>query len=164
MTSKPEESDIYLDAYNSVVRYLQECREEIMEKEITDDLNFRDLDGHSEDQIIENKDYLFIKDFSGEVSRDFHEWLFNVGISTFEDENLFRHHEILNFMLRKLLPETVIPVYNSKKNLPKGFSLITRGSVLVQPMSKYNTRAIQYLLVSVVSTETTHAHQPLDRT
>ena len=64
--------NIYLDAYNSVVRYIQECREDIMEKEITSDLDFRDLDGHGEDYIIENKDYLFLKDFSGEVAYQFH--------------------------------------------------------------------------------------------
>lgn len=156
-------SNIYLDAYNSVVRYLQDCREELIEKGVVTELEFRDLDGHSEDHIIENKDYLFIKDFSGEIEDHFHEWMFNIGISTVEDENLFRHHKILNFMLQKVLPQTVIPLYSTETGKQKGLSLITRGSVLVQPMAKYNTRAIQYLLVSVVSTETTHGRQPLDR-
>lgn len=158
------DTNIYLDAYNSVVRYLQECREEIIENGLTTNIEFRDLDGHGEDHIIENKDYLFIKDFSGEVENHFHEWIFNIGISTFEDENLFRHHEILDFMLTKVLPQTVIPLYSTATSKLKGLSLIVRGSVLVQPMAKYNTRAIQYLLVSVVSTETTHGRQPLDHT
>lgn len=159
-----EESDIYLDAYNSVVKYLQDCREEVMEEGLTENLEFRDLDGHGEDYIIKNEDYLFIKDFSGEVDKWFHEWVFNVGISTFEDENLFRHRSILNFMLKKFLPETIIPLYQSKTGQKKKLQLIVKGSVMVQPFSKYNTRAIQYLLVDVLSTETTHGRQPLDHT
>lgn len=156
--------DIYLDAYNSVVRYLQECREDMMEEKISDEINFRDLDGHAEDYIIENKDYLFIKDFSGDVDYQFRDWVFNVGVSTFDDDNLFRHRTIVNYMLKKLLPTTKIPLYTTKTGELSGSSLIVTGSVMVQPMSKYNTRAVQYLLVNASSTETTREHQPLDRT
>lgn len=154
--------NIYLDAYNSVVRYIQECREDIMEKEITSDLEFRDLDGHGEDYIIENKDYLFIKDFSGEVAYQFHDWVFNIGVSTFEDANLFRHRQIVNYMLNKTLPLTTIPLYSTETGNQKGSSLIIKDSVIIQPFSKYNTRAVQYLLVDVSSTETTHERQPHD--
>lgn len=159
-----ENNNILLDAYNSVVKYLQDCREDIMEKEITNNLEFRDLDGHGEDFIIKNEDYLFIKDFSGEIDDEFHDWVFNVGVSTFDDENLFRHRAIMNYILNHFLPRTTIPIYKTETGEKKKLLLIVKGSVMLQPFSKYNTRAVQYLLVNVASTETTHGRQPLDHT
>lgn len=157
------DTDYYLDAYSSVVKRIQDCREALMEEGITDEIAFRDLDGHAEDHIIENIDYLFIKDFSGEVDYHFQSWVFNIGVSTFNDENLFRHHKIVNFILKNFLVTDTIPLYDNETAKRKKGHLIVKGSVMVQPMSKYNTRAVQYLLVNVESTETVHERQLLDR-
>ena len=156
--------DAYLDAYSSIVNYLQRCREDLMESEVSPDLNYRDLDGHAEDAIIENMDFLFTKDFSGELEDKFRYWTILIGVSTFEDLNLFRHRKIMNYLLNRFLPLTTIPLYDNETLKKKKGSLIVQDPVTVMPFSKYNTRAVQYFLVSVASTETTHERQLPDHT
>ena len=154
----------YLDAYSSIVNYLQRCREDLMESGVSSDLNYRDLDGHAEDAIIENTDFLFTKDFSGEIEDKFRYWTILIGVSTFEDLNLFRHRKIINYLLSRFMPLTTIPLYDNETLKKKKGSLIVQDSVTVMPFSKYNTRAVQYLLVSVASTETTRERQLPDHT
>ena len=157
-----ERQHIFLNSYGSVVRYIQECREWLMENNICKNIEFRDLDGHAEDRIIENEDYLFIKDFSGNIDYQFRDWFFNIGVSTFEDDNLFRHHQIVDFLLDQFQPTMTIPLIDHSNITKTRGSLIIKDPTTLQPFSKYNTRAVQYLLVNVSSTETMHEHQPLD--
>lgn len=156
-----EQQHIFLNSYGSIVRYIQECREWLMENEICENIEFRDLDGHAEDRTITNTDYLFIRDFSGNIDYHFREWVFNVGVSTFEDDNLFRHHQIMDFLIDQFQPTMTIPLLDHKKPTVERGSLIITDPTTLQPFSKYNTRAVQYLLVNVTSTETEHEHQPL---
>lgn len=158
-----ERQHIYLNSYGSIVHYIQECREWLMENGICENLEFRDLDGHAEDRTIENTDYLFIKDFSGNLDYQFRDWFFNVGVSTFEDDNLFRHHQIIDFMIDQFQPTIAIPLLDHKNPEVKRGSLIIKDPTTLQPFSKYNTRAVQFLLVNVASTETEREHQPLVR-
>lgn len=158
-----ERQHIFMNSYSSVVHYLQECREQLMEEGICENIEFRDLDGHAEDRTILNEDYLFIKDFSGNIDYQFRDWLFNIGVSTFEDDNLFRHHQIMDFLIDQFQPTMTIPLLNHENPTEKLGSLVIKDPTTLQPFSKYNTRAVQFLLVNVASTETTHEHQPLDR-
>lgn len=155
-----EPQHIFINSYSSVVHYIQECREWLMENGICANLEFRDLDNHAEDRIIENTDYLFIKDFSGNIDYHFRDWFFNVGISTFEDDNLFRHHQIVDFLIDQFQPMTAFPLLDHKNPSKQRGSLICKDPITLQPFSKYNTRAVQFLLVNVSSTETELGHQP----
>lgn len=156
--------NIYLDAYNSIVNYIQSAVEELRLEGYSDNLEFKDIDGHAEDAVIPNNDFIFLKDFSGNVEAHFRYWVFAVGVSTVEDENLFRHRRIINYLLDRLVPLTSIDLYDSETLKHDKGCLIVRDDVIVSPFSKYNTRAVQFLLVDVSSTETTHGGQPLDHT
>lgn len=156
--------NVYLDAYGSVVNYIQKCKEGLINEGIVEDIEFRDIDGHAEDQTILNKDYLFIRGFSGNIDYQFREWIFQVGVSTFEDDNLFRHRQILNYVLQRFLPMDELPLYDSQKSDTEIGRLVVTDQTTVQPFSKFNTRGVQFLLVSVASTVTTREHQPLDHT
>ena len=158
-----ERQHIFLNSYGSVVRYIQECREWLIENGICENLEFRDLDGHAEDRIITNTDYLFIKDFSGNLDYQFRDWFFNVGVSTFEDDNLFRHHQIVDYLIDKFQPTLTIPLLDHKDPNKTRGSLVIKDPTTLQPFSKYNTRAVQFLLVNVSSTETMHEHRLPDR-
>ena len=153
---------IFLNSYVSVVHYIQECREWLMENGICENIEFRDLDGHAEDRTILNEDYLFIKDFSGNMDYQFRDWYFNVGVSTFEDDNLFRHHQIMDFLSDQFQPMMTIPLLDNENPSNQRGSLVIKDPTTIQPFSKYNTRAVQFLLVNVSSTETAREHQPLD--
>lgn len=155
-----EPQHIFLNSYASIVHYIQECREWLIENGICENLEFRDLDNHAEDRIIENTDYLFIKDFSGDIDYQFRDWFFNLGVSTFEDDNLFRHHQIVDFLIDQFRPMISIPLLDHKKPSEKRGTLVFKDSIVLQPFSKYNTRAVQFLLVNVSSTETELGHQP----
>jgi hypothetical protein len=154
--------NVYLDAYNSVVRHLQNLLQVAQEQGLSDNIEFRDIDGHAEDAVLENIDYLFIKEFSGNIENHLRYWTFLVGISTFEDLNMFRHRSLLNFFIDRFLPLTTIQLYDSDTGKPSKGNLIVQDDLTVVPFSKYNTRAVQYLSVGVASTETTHAHLPPD--
>lgn len=151
--------DAYLDAYYSLVNYVQRCREDLMEMGISEDINYRDLDGHAEDAIIENTDFIFTKDFSGNIEDKFRYWVIMIGISTHEDLNLFRHRKIMNYITNMFMPLTEIPLYDNETLKRKKGILIVQEPTTLMPFSKYNTRGVQYLLVNVASTETTHERQ-----
>ena len=159
-----KDKNIYLDAYNSVVNYLQCAVEEMRLDGYSDNLEFKNIDGHAEDAVLPNVDFVFIKDFSGNVEEHFCYWAFAVGVSTVEDENMFRHRRILSYLLDRLIPMTTIDIYNSETLKHDKGCLTVRSDVTISPFSKYNTRAVQFLLVDVSSTETVHGGQPLDHT
>lgn len=159
-----ENKNIYLDAYNSVVNYLQSAVEDMRLNGYSDTLEFKNIDGHAEDAVLPNVDFVFIKDFSGNIEEHFRYWVFAVGVSTVEDENMFRHRKILSYLLDRLVPLTTIDLYDSETLKHDKGCLVIRDDVTVSPFSKYNTRAVQFLLVDVSSTETTHEGQLLDHT
>jgi hypothetical protein len=130
---------------------------ELHELGYSDNLEFRDIDGHAENAVLENIDYIFLKEFSGSIEYQFRYWTFLIGVSTFEDENMFRHRAILNYLVDRFVPLSTIQLYNSETAEPSKGKLIVEGDeFMVMPFSKYNTRAVQYLSVGVSSTETTH--------
>lgn len=154
--------NIYLDAYGSVVKYIQDILDEIVANGFSDNIEFRDLDGHAEDAVIPNTDFIFLKDFSGDLENHLRYWVFNIGVSTFEDEGMFRHRQIMNHIIKRAMPLTNIQLYDAESSKPKKGTLVVDGNLTLQPFSKYNTRAVQYLLVNVASTATTHGPQHLD--
>ena len=70
----------------------------------------------------------------------------------------------MNYLLNRFMPLTPIPLYDNETLKKKKGILIIQDPVTVMPFSKYNTRAVQYFLVSVASTETTHERQLPDHT
>lgn len=148
------EEDVYKDTITSVMRFLLEKMEDIRTEGISENIEFKNLDGHAEDQVLENIDYILFRNFCGNIGAHLCDYTFEVGISTFEDENLFRHIEIINRLVNLLAPLKQITVYSHRDYwLKKGTLTCTEPST-VQPFGKYNTRAVQFLLVSVESTET----------
>lgn len=148
-----QSDDILLNNYGSVVRFITDFMEDV--REISPDIQFRDIDGHAEDAVLENIDFIFLKDFSGNLETHLQYWTFLIGISTFEDQNMFRHRQIMNELIKRLIPGTTIRLYNHKDLSPLKGSLVVKENLTLNPFSKYNTRAVQFLLVDVASTETT---------
>lgn len=146
--------DVYMDTIASIIKFLQEEVENIRADGVSDNIEFKNLDGHAEDQVLENIDYLLFRNFCGNIGDHFCDYTFEIGVSTFEDENLLRHMDIMNRMVKLLSPLKQIKVYSYKDYwLQRGVLTCTEPTTL-QPFSKYNTRAIQFLLVGVESTET----------
>ena len=154
-----DNDNAYLDAYGSIVNYVQRIREDLIEKEISPNIEFKDIDGHAEDAVLQNTDYIFLKDFSSHLETHFRYWVFMIGVSTFEDAGMFRHRQIMNYIVNRFYPLTTIPLYDAEKLTKKKGILVVEDPIDLWPFSKYNTRAVQYLLVNVSSTETTRERQ-----
>lgn len=155
METSAQSNNILLNNYGSVVKFITDFMEDIRLSEISPDIQFRDLDGHAEDAVLENVDFIFLKDFSGNLETHFQYWTFLIGVSTFEDQNMFRHRQIMNLLIDRLIPGTTIPLYDNKDLTKLKGSLVVKEDLTLNPFSKYNTRAVQFLLVDVSSTETT---------
>lgn len=146
--------DVYLDVYNSVVRYIKDSIQEMLENGIAQDLSFQDIDRHAEEQVLENRDYILLRSFSSNQEYILSDYVFEVGVTTFEDKNGFRHRAIINELNKKFRPMNTMQVY-SHKTLEKRLGVLKfTEPTTIQPTAKYNTRAVQYLLVNAVTTET----------
>lgn len=144
--------DILLNHYSSVVKYVQEAVSYFRALGFSDNVTFRDMDGHAENEVLPNEDFVCLKDFSGTTDENSSDWVFQIGVTTFEDENLFRHRAMMNYLMKKFIPLQEILVYdNEDKNTSYG-RLIVKSDTTLQPFSKVNARAIQYLLVGASST------------
>lgn len=148
------EEDVYIDTYFSILKFIQEEMENMRTEGFSDNIEFKNLDGHAEDQVLENIDYIVLRNFCANIGKGLCEYTFEIGVTTFEDENLFRHVKIMNRLINLLAPLKQITVYSNKDYWLKKGTLIATEPTTLQPFAKYNTRAIQFLLVSVDSTET----------
>lgn len=148
------EEDVYKDTITSVIRFIQENMENIRADGMSDTIEFKNLDGHAEDQVLENIDYLLLRNFCGNIGTHFCDYTFEIGVTTFEDENLFRHMDIVNRLVNILAPLKQITVYSHRDYWLKKGTLVCTEPTTVQPFAKYNTRAVQFILVGVESTET----------
>lgn len=148
-------SDIYLNIYGSVVKYIKEQIDLIKTYGYSDSLDFKDIDGHAEDAVLPNIDLVMLKDFSGILDVHDNIWTMLIGVSTVEDENMFRHRQILNELLKALMPLCIINLYDHETLEPLKGSLVLTSDTTVNPFSKYNTRAVQFILIGAASTETT---------
>lgn len=146
--------DVYLDVYNSVVRYIKDTIQEMLEEGLVTDIDFQDIDRHAEEQVLENKDYILFRSFSSNQEDIMSDYVFEVGVTTFEDQNGFRHRAIVNKMNKKFRPLNTITIYSHKTLEKRMGTLIFRVPTTIQPTAKFNTRAVQFLLVNAETTET----------
>ena len=74
-------------------------------------------------------------------------------VSTVEDTNNFRLNDMLNRLLNKLIPGMRIKLLNASTGATRGFLAVTNGT-RVTPPEKSGTRAIQPIMVSLISDQT----------
>lgn len=149
-----DSEDTYLDTYSSIVRYIQGIIQDLYDKDLVEKIEFRDIDRHAEDQVLENIDYILLRSFSSNQGYILSDYVFEVGVTTFEDENGFRHRAIVNELNKGFRSLNKIPVYSYQDLNKRLGTIVVEEPTTVQPTAKYNTRAVQYLVVNASTTET----------
>ena len=149
------ENNYWLNIYNSTIRFIQEEIKYLKDLGYSETLEFRNLDDHSNNDVMPSGDFIGLKSFCCNYDDSFIKPVFQLGISTFEDQNLVRHNELVDHFVQKMLPmETYIVADHESPYTPLGKAIFV-DNLTVKPFEKISTRSIQFILVDVEITKTT---------
>lgn len=150
---KRKKTDLYLDVRSSIIRFVnqkiaQYTREGILEGGI-----YVDLDAHADLAQMPEADCICLQGFQASLDEKFITVGFNVGVATFNDAEKVKHNKIVSDLLGSLAPTETIELVTHENGERIG-SLIVNEDTEVAPFAKTNVRSIQFILVTVLSTET----------
>lgn len=79
-----------------------------------------------------------------EISDGIYSATFVIGVGSFSDEGLFVHRRMVDFLFKSLKTGTRLSVFDSATEQPYSWLKIVDGTA-VAPMTKANTRALQFI-------------------
>jgi hypothetical protein len=130
------------DFLSSLIKFCQDQIVVAVEKELSTDLAFINLDSHPNINELPHVDLLGLSGFSCEVNEGFHIVSCAFCVMTVRDINMFRHYMILDQLYRALQPEKIIGYYDATTTDYLGWMVVADGTGL-HPVSRSETRALQ---------------------
>jgi hypothetical protein len=141
----------YRDTFSSLLAFCREFADEV--RGIGYDLEVMNLDTAGTPAEWPKKDIIGLAEFTFTLS-DGNIMVSNMfALSTVEDTNNFRLNDIMNRLLNKLIPGRRIKLVNASNGVTRGFLVVTDGT-RVTPPERSGTRAIQPIMVSLLSDQT----------
>ena len=141
----------YRDTFASLIRFCGEFAEEV--KGLGYDLEVMNLDAAGAPNEWPRKDVIGVAEFLLTLD-DGNIVVTNMFVvSTVEDTNNFRLNDLLNRLLNKLIPGMRVKLVSANSGQTRGFLVVTNGT-RVTPPEKTGTRAIQPIMVSLLSDQT----------
>jgi len=141
----------YRDTFSSLLAFCTEFAQEV--KGVGFDLEVMNLDSAGAPAEWPNKDVIGLAEFTFTLD-DGNIVVSNMfAVSTVEDTNNFRLNDIMNRLLNKLIPGRRIKLVNASSGVTRGFLVVTDGT-RVTPPERSGTRAIQPVMVSLLSDQT----------
>ena len=149
--------DLFLNAKNSVIRFITDTIKEIKADPenfpLGDlDLRFINIDAHSNLAAFEEQHYLGLRSFSIALDEKFVEVSWEFAVATWQDKEMELHDKIMNLLVSKCYVTNSFNLLNYK-NEKIGVGTFV-GITEVPPVHKSTTRAIQYMLVEALLDET----------
>lgn len=127
---------IITDAWGSLVAYL---------KEAYPDWTYVDFEDHADLQEIPKEDCIGLVGFGAIADEGTDTVAFSVGVSSFNDKNLFRHRAVTaDLYQRWRLPPAQVPLMDADTAGMIGSLVITDG-VTLAPMSRADMRPFQVI-------------------
>lgn len=150
---KRKKTDLYLDVRSSVIRFINLKIAEFIKRGIIEGGMYVDLDAHADLAEMPNVDCICLQGFQASLDEKFITVGFNIGVATFNDAEKVKHNKIVSELLGSLAPTETIDLVAHEDGQKIG-ALIVNEDTDVAPFAKTNVRSIQYILVTVLSTET----------
>lgn len=138
----------YRDTFASLIRFCQDFSTDMAASGFN--LKVMNLDAMADPQEWPDQDVIGVAEFDFELDDGTIQVDLMVAVSTFEDTNNFRLNELLNHLVNRLLPNQRIKLLNANNGAARGF-LYVRNGTRVAPPFKSTTRAIQPVMVSLLS-------------
>jgi hypothetical protein len=115
--------------------------------------SYVDFDAHSQFTELPESDLVGTANLHW-VNDRFYSIGVSIGVSTWQDKNLFKHTDMIDFMHDRLLPTETIDVVDATTGVKKGWFVVEPGLSLM-PMLKTDTRSLQFLMVGLQTSLTT---------
>lgn len=84
-----------------------------------------------------------------ELSNGIYSATFVIGVGSFSDQGLFTHRQMVDFLFKALKSGTRMSVFDSATEQPYSWLKIVDGTA-VAPLTKANTRALQFIQASAL--------------
>lgn len=141
----------YRDTFASLIRFCQDFSAEMQGNGVS--LKVMNLDAMNDPQEWPDQDVIGIAEFDfalddGTIGVDM-----MIAVSTVEDTNNFRLNEIMNRLVNLVIPGRRINLYDGENGRLRGYLAVQNGTRVAPPM-KAKTRAIQPIMVSLLSDQT----------
>jgi hypothetical protein len=145
----------HADFRASVVAFCNTSIEQMKALEILrPDATYFDFEAMSDIASMPKRDMVGVMNLHWTNDGSFYDVGFSLGIATWEDTGLFRHHDVIDFMEPLLRTNQQIPLLNAKTGARDGWLVMTNGQSLM-PMMKTETRPLQFMLVGALASRTT---------
>lgn len=141
---------IYSSVWGSVVNFANEVIGDMQYRYPDIGIEFIDWESHANILELPTKDLIGPMSLTlMETSPQFFEVSFTIAVSTYSDENLFRHRDYVGETFERMRPQKQIKVYDSETAAELGFLIMTEGTLLA-PMSRADVRPFQYVQASAL--------------
>lgn len=141
----------YRDTFASLIRFCQDFAAGMQGSGIN--LKVMNLDAINDPQEWPDQDVIGVAEFDFALDDGTIEVDMMVAVSTVEDTNNFRLNEIMNQLVNLVIPGRRINLYDGSNGRLRGFMAVQNGTRVAPPM-KVKTRAIQGIMVSLLSDQT----------
>jgi hypothetical protein len=127
------------------------CRQIIHEvQDISPEIDLIDWEAHANIHELPAKDLIGTASIAiEEESSHFFRISFTVGVSTFQDEGLFRHRKIIGKLFEGLRPERTLTYFDAEQAAPVSWMKIVDGTSLA-PLTNASPRAFQFIQAEAV--------------
>ena len=140
---------IYWDVLASVWRFCNEFIEEMKGEGLSSDLAFINWDAHADIHELPATDLIGPATFAMDVDDRVHSVSCAVGLSTFNDKNMFRHAQIIASLYEALQPEKKLDVYDYSEGTVTSWMVLRNGTAVL-PTTRSEVRPFQFVQFSAL--------------
>jgi hypothetical protein len=141
------------DFCSSLIRFCQQSIVSMVSAGIVPAASYVNFDAHSQFTELPESDLVGTANLHW-VNDRFYSVGVSIGISTWQDKNLFKHNDMIDFMHDLVEPTKTIDVVDATTGVKKGWFVVESG-VSLMPMLKTDQRSLQFLMVGLQTSLTT---------
>lgn len=137
----------YMNVWTSIAAYINQQIQMIAANGITPEESMLMFDWEDHANIEEAPAKHLIGPASlalDEISNGIYSATFVIGVGSFNEEGLFVHRRMVDFLFKSLKSGTRLSVFDSETEQPYSWLKIVDGTA-VAPMTRANTRALQFI-------------------
>jgi hypothetical protein len=142
----------------SIIKFCQASIQAMREAGLTDECDYINFDAHSQIDKLPTTDLVGHANLHHVNEGKFYTVGVSIGVSAWEDPNLFRHDAMLDYLEQKLKPESKLPLIDPDTGAVSGWLISTNGTS-VMPLLKTDTRSLSFVMVSFQTSQTSQTSQ-----